>query len=507
MKDFKALGLQKRFDGVVALKTVDVEFEGPKICGLVGANGSGKTTFARLCCGFYHADCGEIFVNGERVDIKKPEDALRYRIVLAHQNLSLIPDLSVWENIKLGREARKGFWLDDKFDKEHAKEILNELAPGEIAIEMKIRDLIPAHKQIVEIAKALSQDPELLILDEPTAALEITHVKLLFRKIKKLKENDTSVIFVSHRLWEITEICDVVFAFRNGEYVGSLDFAKQPRDEELIIPFVTGQNVKYEKKTRKNDYLNEGPDGRDYLILENVNYGNKVKNISLSVKKGEIIGIGGLSGQGQEELIMLLAGALKNTGGLIKMGGEVLKMNHPVHAVKRGIFLVPGDRNVDGLFNSHDVFTNGIFPRFSLNKEKFLLNFRKLYDIINEIIIKVELKPQNSKNVVKKLSGGNQQKIVFGRWLQFKPAVLLLNDPAKGIDIQAKDSLYTLARGLSNDGTIVVLYSSSNEELIENCDRVFVMFEGEIVDEFENQNLSDDNLIKSSLRVKGDMNE
>lgn len=496
--------MQKRFGGVFALRDASIEFTGPKICGLVGANGSGKTTFARLCCGIYDPDCGEIFINGKRIEIKNPDDAQKYKIVLAHQNLSLIPDLTVWENIKLGRETKKCLWVDNDADRKLAREIIEEMLPGEISLDTRVEDLNPAHKQMVEIAKALSQEPELLILDEPTAALEFYQVKQLFKKIRELKANNTSVILISHRLWEITEVCDLVFAFRDGKYVGSIDFDEQVRDENLIVPFVTGENEEkvYFLKKKKNTELQNEP---VTIALENVSFGKKLKNITFSGRKGEVIGIGGLNGQGQEELIMVLAGALRTNSGVIRLNGKEVRLHHPKHAVKNGIFLVPGDRNVDGLFNTHSVFNNEIFPRLSMKTDRPVINFSGLNAITDEMIQKVELTPPDRKAIVKNLSGGNQQKIVFGRWLQFIPTVLLLNDPAKGIDIQAKEALYNLTKELTSKGTTVILYASSNEELINNCDRTFIMFEGKIVEEFQYEALNEGNLIKSSLRVGGEV--
>jgi len=501
MKSFKAVGIQKRFEGVVALKNASIQFDGAKICGLVGANGSGKTTFARICCGLIPRDAGELFIDGSPAHITSPFDANDLGIVLAHQNLSLIPDLTVWENIKLGHEKKKRIFLDNDSAREEAESILEELVPGEISIEKRIEDLSPAHKQLVEIAKALSQKPQLLILDEPTAALEYFHVEQLFKKVFELRDSGTSIIFISHRLWEITRLCDLVFAFRNGEYAGTVDFSESSRDESLIVPLVTGEGradkISFARKMKK-DYSGVPV----CLEAANLNYGKKLQNINFSAKKGEVIGIAGLNGQGQEELIMALAGAIPIKSGSIKIEDKKVHLSHPGKAIREGVYLVPGDRLVDGLFPSHSVFNNSVFPRFTLKSDKSVLNFNKLNSITDDIIAQVELNPPDRSMMVLNLSGGNQQKVVFGRWLQFKPRVLLLNDPAKGIDIQAKDSLYKLVHELSEAGTTVVLYASSNEELINHCDRVFVMFEGRIVEEFGYETISDDNLVKSSLRVE-----
>lgn len=497
---FKAENISKRFGGVIALSNANFEFTDSKICGLVGANGSGKTTFARICAGLVKKDSGSFNINGESVEINSPHDAKKYGIVLAHQNLSLIPDLTVWENICLGHEERRNrIFPNNKEAKDLAMEILNDLVPKEISINSKVLSLTPAQKQMVEITKALSQKPKLLILDEPTAALEYFHVEKLFKKITRLKEDNISIIFISHRLWEITRICDLVYAFMDGKTTGQIDFEKQPRDENLIVPLVTGSEscrVKFEKKEkrdlRKEDII---------LELDRVTYKNKLNKISLSAKKGEVIGIGGLHGQGQEELIMALAGDLQIESGNYYLQGDKLKLKHPGDAIKKGVYLVPGDRQEDGLFVEHSVLKNVIYPRFALKKERLILKLRDLNNITNKIIKKISLQPPSKQMLVKNLSGGNQQKVIFGRWLQFKPKVLLLNDPAKGIDVGAKNDLYLIVKELSYEGTTIILYASSNEELVCNCDRVLIMFEGEIVEEVNHEALCDDKLIKSSLRV------
>ena len=501
MKSFEAKHIRKRFEGVVALKDANFKMEGAKICGLVGANGSGKTTFARICAGLVKADDGEeIFINGKKVEINSPLDAEKFGIVLVHQNLSLIPDLSVWENINLGHEGRsKNIFLDNKYAKNLAAKVLRDLSLDKISLNDKVASLPPGQNQIVEIAKALSKNPKLLILDEPTAPLEYSQVERLFNKVRELKEQNVSVIFISHRLWEITKLCDVVYIFRNGETVGKVDFNKQPRDENLIIPFVIGVNgeIDYVKKDKRD--LNTA---EKILELKDVSFINKISDINLELRKGEVIGLGGLNGQGQEELLMLMSGVLKLTKGKILLEGKGITLRHPMTAIRNGIFLVPGDRQKDGLFMTHSVFDNVIYPRFSLRNERFVLDFKGLFQKTDEIINKISLVPPIRNLPVGNLSGGNQQKVVFGRWLQFNSKILLLNDPAKGIDIQAKNDLYKLVREISHGGTGVILYASSNEELINNCDRVLIMFEGKIVEEICHEEICDEKLIKSSLRAR-----
>jgi ribose transport system ATP-binding protein len=439
-------------------------------------------------------------IDGETVFIHSPSDANALGIVLVHQHLSLIPELSVWENINLGHETRKkGVFADNRVAKSKAQQILEELIPGELSIEAKVVDLTPEQKQMVEIAKALSQNPKLLILDEPTAALEYFHVEKLFKKVTELKETGVSIIFISHRLWEITKLCDIVFAFGNGETVGMVDFETSPRDENLIVPLVTGSKQGVEEQLRRDRRRFETSETA--LELQNVCYGSKLKNINLRVKRGEVLGVGGLAGQGQEELVLLLSGALRPTEGNISIDGSEVRANHPKTVIRDDIFLVPGDRQRDGLFMNHSVVDNVMYPRFAKKDDNFILNFEKMATIARNVTEKVDMQPPGIKNSVSNLSGGNQQKVVFAKWFQFDPKILLLNDPAKGIDIQAKNALYRLVHELTESGTTVVLYASANEELVYNCDRVIIMFEGQIVDELAYDDICDEKLITSSLRV------
>jgi ribose transport system ATP-binding protein len=500
MRTFEAREVRKRFEGVVALRNAFLVVEQSKICGLVGANGSGKSTFSKICTGLLKADSAELAIDGKNVTIDSYADADRHRIALVHQNLSLVPDLTVWQNIVLGKERSKGkVFLDSRGDKAFARDMLAILLPNGISPDAKVSTLPPGIKMLVEITKALSRRPELLILDEPTAALEYRQVEHLFRKISELKDQGVLLVFISHRIWEITRICDVVYAFRNGETVGVVDFSRQPRDERLVLPLVVGSDIEYSMEKKKhNSALQSAPVS---LTVESIALKTKLRDVSFKAKKGEILGIGGLNGQGQEELMQVLSGAIRPTTGRMLLNGRDLHLSSVHRAVREGIYLVPGDRQRDGLFVHNDVFFNAIIPRFAMRKDGFVLDFAQLAEVTDGIIEKTALNPPNRKMVVSKLSGGNQQKVVFGKWLQFEPIVLVLNDPAKGIDIGAMQYLYSLVRELSASGTTVILYTSSNEELICNCDRVLIMYEGRVVKELGRDELSDENIVRFSLRI------
>jgi ribose transport system ATP-binding protein len=504
MKSFQATGVKKRYGGAIALHGVDLAFEGPMVCGLVGANGSGKSTFARICSGETSSDEGSLSIDGKHTVIRSPGDAKRHGIVHVHQHLSLIPELSVWENISLGNETHSfGPFPNNRIAKDKARLLLDELDLADLAIEEKVYSLTSEKKQMVEIAKALLQAPRLLILDEPTASLGYAHVEKLFKKVMDLKKEGVSVIFISHRLWEIVRLCDLVYAFSNGKGAGVVDFQTQARDENLIVPLVTGHA---REENAASGSRNRPASEETTLELQAASHDLDVCGVSLKVEKGKILGIGGLADQGQEELVLMMSGMLPRTQGRILLEGKEVRLRHPREAVRKGIFLVPGDRQKDGLFMNLDIFENVIYPRFPMAAAGFFLDVKSLFRMTEGLTKKLGVNPPNPRNVVSNLSGGNQQKVVFAKWLQFTPKLLLLNDPAKGIDIQAKDALYLLVRELADAGTSVVLYASAVEELRANCDRVVIMFEGRIVDEIKGEQITDESILTSSL-TKGVCND
>lgn len=493
----EAKSLKKTYDGVVALSDGCLCCEEGKVVGLLGANGSGKSTFSKIISGIVKPCSGELILQGKKVSIRSAQDAKRHGIVMVHQNLSLLPELTVWENINLGHEKR-GPWgfLDNREAVETAKKTIQRISP-ETSVYEKVKNLRPSQKQLVEIAKALSQSPRLLILDEPTASLEQTQVERLFGIIEELKRDKVSIIFISHRLWEVTRICDFIVVFRNGETVGTMDFGVQGRDERQIVGMITGKDTGdcFYTARRRNVMEDAG------IEIDNFSVKGKVNSVSFTVKKGEIVGLTGLQGQGQEELLLALAGLLPSEG-TVKIDGERILLKHPRNAIRKGMVLVPGDRHKEGLFLQHSVFTNLVYPRFSLKRHDKLLRFKKLTQDCDNIIRTVSITPPDRQKPTRFLSGGNQQKVVVGKWLSHHPKVLLLSDPAKGVDIEAKRELYNIIAGLAeNSGASVILYASDNEELMSVCDRIEVMFEGRIVEEIGFEEFSEERLVASSLRA------
>ena len=506
MTVLEATHIRKAFAGVRALSDANFALRRGEVCGLVGANGSGKTTFARVVSGLLVPDGGELRLYEKPVNLRSHLDTERARMAMVHQNLSLVPEMTIWENIALGREATGALaLLDDRAAIAQAEQAMDAVEAS-LPVHERVKSLSPDEAQLVEIGKALAKDPKILILDEPTASLDFHQVEALFRAVARLKDQGVAIVFISHRLWEVTRICDRLVAFRNGETVGELDFSVQPRDQKLIIPLITGQEVR--DVTRKlagvrNEemarYASRGP----VLEVKGLSLPGRLTDVSFSLRRGEVLGLGGLQGQGQEEILMILAGYLKGySGEILVEGGAGRGLRNTRQAIRRGIALIPGDRQKEGLFLEHSVSSNLLYPKVSMHRGSFFLPRRQYRKVTQEAIQAMSLMPPDPRLAVSALSGGNQQKVVVGKWLALSPGVLLLNDPTKGVDVGTRQNLYAIVSRLAESGTSVMLYASDNEELIANCDRVLIIFEGRIVKEMDADELSEEKLVVASLNVE-----
>lgn len=492
----QARSLSKAYDGIIALKDGSLTCDGGQVCGLLGANGSGKSTFSKIVSGLVSPGGGEILLEGRPVQFKSNLQARMHGIAMVHQNLSLVPELTVWENITLGHESvsRAGFFQKSKAVSA-AKEAVEKLCP-DLDLYAKVGTLSPSNRQLIEVAKAVCQKPRLLIMDEPTAALELSQVEILFHLIGEWKKTGMAIIFISHRLWEVTRICDFVVVFRDGNTVGNLDFRKGEADGGRILSLITG------KTNSRSVYYQKEAEARSETLLEvsHLSVG-KIRDLHLSLAKGEIVGVGGLHGQGQEELLLALSGLFPSSG-TVSIEGKPLRLNHPREAIRNGIMLVPGDRHKEGLFLKHDVFANLVYPKFSQKNHRRRIPFATFFQECAEIIRSLAITPPNRDKPVRFLSGGNQQKVVVGKWMNLHPRVLLLSDPAKGVDIEAKFELYKVVSQLAEGGTSVLLYASDNEELIGLCDRIVVLFEGRIVDIIPKEQFSEERIVASSIHTE-----
>jgi ribose transport system ATP-binding protein len=482
---------------VVALSNGNLSCNAGRITGLLGANGSGKSTISKIIAGVYHADAGQIRYRNRVVRYRTPNEARQNGIAMVFQNLSLVPDLTVWQNIVLGGEESWGPFLQDLPAKEFAQKTLDQLMPG-LDVSRIISELSPGEMQIVEIAKAIAARPQLLILDEPTAALERAQVNSLFKFLRGLVKKKVAVVFTSHRLWEVMEICDEVTVFRNGENVAQIDFKKDGKDPEEIVKHITGKARTHARRRARGRCR-----GRRFFHVKGLNYGGTLKDVSFYLRKGEILGIGGLSGQGQHELMLALAGAYPTSTCMAEIDGSRIRLNRPATAIRSGMLLVPGDRQLEGLFLKHSLFTNIVFPKLGLPRQPLFTPRTRSREECAQAIDVLSIKVPNLETPVRTLSGGNQQKVVIGKWLSFDASVLLLADPAKGVDVGAKRDLYAfIRRQVREKKTSVILYASDNEELIQHCNRLMIMYEGQIVATLEGDEITDDAIVATSMRVR-----
>lgn len=492
----EAKHILKKFNDVAALSDGNLICREGKITGLLGANGSGKSTISKCITGVYHKNGGEIIYLGKKVDFRNPMETKKAGISMAFQNLSLLPDLTVWQNIALGFEKKNGVFLDDKDSKERSRKILDEFMPN-FDCDRLVSALTPAEMQIVEIAKAISVNPKMLILDEPTAALGQTQTKLLFKYMRLLAQRNVGMVFTSHRMWEVMEICDDIVVFRNGKVVGSMDFEKEPKDEDKVIQLITGE----EKKTiQKHIYFQAK---EELITVSKLSYKDKLRNINLKIGKNEVVGIGGLAGQEEEELLLALAGNYSDLKASVDIDGEKVMLDSPEKAISHGIVLVPGDRQKQGLMMTKSIYENSILTKVASPTEPFVIPQKKYMSECEEEKDILHIKCNSINDSVGGLSGGNAQKVVLGKWIHRNIKLLILSDPAKGVDVGAKKDLYDFCQKLVKErGISILLYASDNEELINNCDRVIIMHDGEIVGELEGDEIQDAAIVSSSLRAK-----
>jgi ribose transport system ATP-binding protein len=493
----EAKNVRKLFGGVVALDGADFLCPGGEIVGLLGENGSGKTTLSRIITANYPATSGEIYYKGEKVRFSSPKEAENAGISMVYQNFSLVPDLTVWENLFLGNEPLGSLrMLNNKKIKELADHFLDKLCPW-LDKNQEVRKLLASEQQLVEITKSLTREPEFLILDEPTSALEREEVETLFRLMQELKQTGISMVFISHRLHEVEDICDYVVVLRNGKTAGTVDLAEKTNvDYDEIVRLITGK-----KMVEANVRL--APDremGSVLLKAETVSDGGKVKDVSLEIREGEIVGLAGLQGQGQEELMLTLAGYNGIKKGRLMLRGKPIHPKHPSTSISVGMPLVPGNRQTQGLFMGLSVMHNTTFPKNMLKGQPWYHRRQRLAEVSSKLVKDLSLKTDSLSNPVSALSGGNAQKVVVAKWLPIDPKLLLLSDPARGIDVQSKSDLYKLMGDIAKGGTSIFLYASDLNELLHICDRILIMYEGRIIDELENTELDEETLMSKCIQ-------
>ena len=486
--------IAKSFSGTKVLKGVNLELGHGEILALLGENGAGKSTLMKILSGIYSKDSGEIYLDGELCHFQNPKEAQNKGVAIIHQEMNLCNDLSVSENIFLGREVMDGLRLNHKKMDEEAQKILDDLGISMKSTELA-GDLKVSEQQMVEIAKALSQDAKVLIMDEPTSALSRKEIEDLFRVIRKLRDEGRGIIYISHRLDELRAIADKVSILRDGENVISGDLKDFSIND--IIRHMVGREIQ-DKFPR---ILCEK--GKEILRVESLNAGPKVRDISFSLYEGEILGIAGLMGAGRTEMTRALFGVDEKTSGKIYLFGEEVKTNTPKDSIELGMALIPEDRRKDGLCTDLSIRENISLPNLDSMKNSLGVLSKELELKISEDTIKsLNVKAKDREMISKNLSGGNQQKVVLGKWLVRNPKVILFDEPTRGIDIGAKVEIYQIMNELKKKGVGVLFISSEMEEVLGMSDRILIFCDGRITGELSREEANQENILKLATRYE-----
>ena len=461
--------IHKRFPGVYALNDVSLELKAGEVHALLGENGAGKSTLIKVLGGIYSADEGEIYVEGKKVQINGVKDAQNNGVAIIHQELVLVPHMTVAENIFLGRESGAGIFVDHKKMTEDAQALLDAHEMN-INANALIKDLTIAQQQMVEIVKAISYNSKILVMDEPTSSISDKEVAFLFKTMRDLTAKGVGIIYISHKMSELEEICDRVTIMRDGQYVGT-KVVKETTKDDLIAMMVGRELTNYYTR----DYLEPG---EVILKCSHISDGKMVKDASFEVHKGEIVGFSGLVGAGRSEAMKCIFGLTRDYKGEVEIKGKKVHVHNPVEAMKYGLALVPEDRKMEGLYKVQSVKYNSTIEILDQFMHGVSVNDKKETEITQKYIDMMATKTPTQEQVIGNLSGGNQQKVMISRWLATNPDILILDEPTRGVDVGAKSEIYAIMNELVKQGMSIIMISSELPEIINMSDRVYVMAEG-----------------------------
>ena len=495
----KMEGISKTFPGVKALDNVKLEVKAGTVHALMGENGAGKSTLMKCMFGIYKMDEGELYFEGKKVEIHDPMEALNMGIAMVHQELQPIPARTVGENIFLGRYPMKKVLgiiptVDHKKMYENTAELLKKVRM-EFDPKQMLGELSVSQMQSVEIAKAVSANCKVLILDEPTSSLTQNEVEALFRIIEDLKADGVSIVYISHKMDEILRISDEVTIMRDGQYVGTWDAKDLTTDtiitkmvgRELTNLFPKRENVPGEVVFEVEDFTSINP--------------KSFRNASFTLRKGEILGVGGLVGAQRTELMEGIFGIRSHSKGTIKYNGKELKINRPKDAIDQGIAMLTEDRRASGILGVLSIADNISVASLKQYLDfGFCINNKKVENLVQENVAKMNIKTPSSKTQIQTLSGGNQQKVLIGRWLANNPDVLILDEPTRGIDVGAKYEIYCIIAELAKQGKSIIMISSEMAELIGMSDRIMVMCDGKVTGFIEGSEASQENIMELATK-------
>ena len=490
-------GICKNFPGVKALDNVEFELRAGEVMALLGENGAGKSTLMKILSGVYTRDSGEMEILGSKYGDLTPKQAQELGVAIIHQEINMCRHLSVAENIFLGREKTKNSILSNAEMEAEARNILNELkidiSPSQVVGELTI-----SKQQMVEIAKALSINAKILVMDEPTSSLTSKEIDDLFRIIRTLKENGRGIVYISHRLEELQHIVDRVTVMRDGQYITTMNYADTTINE--IITHMVGREIK-EKFPRVSCKK-----GKEVFTVRNLNAGRMVRDINFSLYEGEVVGFAGLMGAGRTETTRAIFGIDPKESGEILLDGKELKINRPMDAIKAGIVLAPEDRKKDGLCTKLSIRHNLALPNLDLICDSLgVVNRRKEDGLCQKAITSLAVKTADVDTDAGNLSGGNQQKVVVGKWLARNSRVVIFDEPTRGIDVAAKVEIYNIINQLKLQGISVMFVSSEMPEVMGISDRIIVMCDGRITGEVMTEETTQNEILTLATRFESKM--
>ncbi len=483
--------ITKRFPGVLALDQVDFSVLPGEVHALVGENGAGKSTLMKILGGAYRADSGEIYLNGEKVEIHNPRDGIRAGLNVVYQELVLAPHLTVAENILMGQQPmRNAALVDLKKTRDRAKEVLEQLGV-DLDIGRTVRNLTVAQQQLVEIARALQRQSRILVLDEPSAVLGKHDIELLYQVIRRLTSRGIAVIYISHRLEEIFLIADRVTVLKDGKVVGTRPTSEL--DEHTLVQMMIGRDLG-NVFTRNSREM-----GEEVLRVEGLGRDRVFEDISFSLRAGEILGIAGLVGSGRTEVVRVIAGADQPSRGQILVNGKRVRFHSPGEALSYGIGLLPEDRNLEGLFLKRPLFENMTISSLDQFQRLYVLDLQREREKAQSLVNDLGIRATGINQLAANLSGGNKQKVVLARWLGTHSRVLIFDEPTRGVDVGAKVEIYRLMNELASQRVAVIMVSSEVPEILGMSDTILVLWRGKVAGTFTREEATRDKILQVAL--------
>ena len=493
---FELRAIEKRFDAVVALNGAHLQVQPGEIRALLGSNGSGKSTMIKVLAGLVNPNNGEVLIDGEPVKILNGQVSRKLGIATAFQDLSLIPTMSVRDNILLGNEPRNKFGM---VDKKAANELIDSLLKRfkiDCDPDAYVQTLMPSVQTMLEVAKAVALKPRLLLLDEVTASLHYDEIEVLFSVMRELKEEGVAMLYVTHRMNEVFQVCDTTTIMRSGETVTEGKMSDFTLDD--IVYYMTGQRPEADAAGSVEHHVEEKEEDL-VLDVKGMSVFPRVRDLSMRAYKGEIVGIGGLQGQGQSEFIRALLGAEVIEDGTMVYDGKEVKFTSPTQAVANGMGFISGERNREAMFPLRTIEENILAGKVAKGKLFADMRPKDNHAFANDAVEKYSIKIGDLRHPANSLSGGNQQKLVVARWIAMNPKLLLLDDPTKGVDIHSRQEIHRILRQCADEGMTVIISSSESEELLSVSDRIYVFYEGAVSAVLAGENKTPEALVAAMM--------